>query len=93
MDIYVTRDSTDNTPTDDILLVNQNDNTFHAENVSTMHVGENTFVGDYNGDGHMDVYVSAKETCNGVPQSDCTDIILINNGTGNFTKITLQNTW
>lgn len=40
----------------------------------------------------MDVYVSAKETCNGVPQSDCTDIILINDGTGNFTKTTLDNT-
>lgn len=40
----------------------------------------------------MDVYVSGKENCSGVPQSDCTDIVLINDGIGNFTKITLDNT-
>jgi hypothetical protein len=85
-DIYVACDSTPS-----LLFINQRDGTFKEEGVErgvalsndgSEEAGMGVGVGDYNLDGHLDIFKTHF--------ADDTDVLYLNDGTGNFDDRTLQ---
>jgi hypothetical protein len=85
-DIYIACDSTPS-----LLLMNQHDGTFKEEGVERgvalgndggEEAGMGIGVGDYNLDGHLDIFKTHF--------SDDTDVLYLNDGTGNFDDRTMQ---
>jgi enediyne biosynthesis protein E4 len=85
-DIYIACDSTPS-----LLLMNQHDGTFKEEGVERgvalgndggEEAGMGVGVGDYNLDGHLDIFKTHF--------SDDTDVLYLNDGTGNFDDRTMQ---
>jgi hypothetical protein len=77
----------------DKLYINNGNGTFtdHALdwNLTAQHMGKGASVGDYNGDGWLDIYVTSAGPMNG-PKAPCRHKLYRNDGNGTFTDVAVS---